>query len=97
MFDEVTDDGHAKERRFGEERNVTRRETQEEYGIDERVRVIEYKDDGSIERNTFDTRNLDALEVDSQRKPHESNDYPSNHSFKISLRQDLQDLTGFTC
>jgi hypothetical protein len=41
--------------------------------------MIEHEDNGRIERNTLDTRNLDALEVDPQRKPHESDNNPANH------------------
>jgi hypothetical protein len=79
LFDEIADDRHAKQGRFGKKRHRSRRKAQKKDRIDERIRVIEYEDDGRIEGNTFDTSDLDALEVNSQRKSHEGNDDPPNH------------------
>jgi hypothetical protein len=41
--------------------------------------VIKYEDDGRIERNMLNTRHLDALKIDPQRKSHERNDDFPNH------------------
>src|SRR5919205_2118505 len=59
FVNEVTDDGHAKQRRLGEKRNLPRRKTQQEHRIDERVRMIEYENYRVVERNVFKTRDFD--------------------------------------
>jgi hypothetical protein len=41
--------------------------------------VIKDEDDGRIEWDVFDTRNLDALEINPQRKPHERNNNSADH------------------
>ena len=41
--------------------------------------MIEYKNHRRIERHMFDTRDLDALKVNPQRKPHHGNYDATNH------------------
>jgi hypothetical protein len=41
--------------------------------------MVEDKDYGRIERHMLDTRNLNALKVNPQRKPHDGNYDATNH------------------
>ena len=55
--------------------------------------MIEDENYRRIERDVFDTRDLDALEINPQRKPHESYDDPANHKVQFA---DLR-LSAFIC
>ena len=47
--------------------------------------MIEYENDGRIKWNVFDTRDLDALEVNAQRESYEGDDDPANHVLSNEL------------
>ncbi len=47
-LNEVADDRHPKQWRFGQKRNSSRREAKQKHRIDQRVRMIQYKDDRRV-------------------------------------------------
>jgi hypothetical protein len=46
--------------------------------------MVEDKDYGRIERHMLDTRDLNALKVNPQRKPHDGNYDAANHSYRFA-------------
>src|SRR5207237_5961399 len=75
--DEEADDGHAEERRLGEEGDTARGEAEEEGRIDERVRVVEDEEARARARDALAPDHLDAAEEDTQREEqHDLDDTP---------------------
>ena len=65
---ERADDGHPKQRLFGEERDAARRVAEDEDRIDERVRVVQDEDARAPARHTLRAAHLYAPEEDAQRE-----------------------------
>src|SRR4030095_16958363 len=66
-------------RSLGKKRNATRRETQEEHRSDECVGVIEHKDGGRCWWNVFETGDLNAAKIDSQRQSQDNDNDSADH------------------
>ena len=60
---------HSKERGFGKKRNRAWGQTKQESGIDQRVWVIEDKDDRTVTWHMFQTGHLNAAIINTQGKP----------------------------
>jgi hypothetical protein len=66
--DEEADDGHAEERRLGEEGDAARREAEEEGRVYEPVRMVEDEQARALARHAASPDHLDAAEEDAQRE-----------------------------
>src|SRR5215208_502321 len=89
-FNEITYDGHVKQWRLGQKRNLSRREAKQEHRIDQGVWVIEYENDGGFEWDVFETGDLNTLEVDPQREPYEGDYQATNHCSAILGHEEAQ-------
>ena len=69
------DDRHPEQRCLREERHPPRRETQEEGGIDEPIRMVEHEDDWAFERHPLYTGDLDAAEEDPDQHPQQGTEH----------------------